>query len=42
MKRWAVVLNHFACAVVGLSGVAYGVMKYFMAGSDPDSRVGHP
>ena len=42
MKRWAVVLNHLACAFVGLSGVAYGVMKYFMAGSDPDSRVGHP
>ena len=41
MKRWAVVLNHLACVFVGLSGVAYGVMKYFMAGSDPDSRAGH-
>ncbi len=42
MKRWAVVLNHLACVFVGLSGIAYGVMKYFLAGSDPDSRVGHP
>ena len=42
MKRWAVVLNHLACAFVGLSGVLYGVMKFFMAGSDPDSRAGHP
>ncbi|MGZ6988603.1 MAG: hypothetical protein ACXVH0_06565 [Thermoanaerobaculia bacterium] len=41
MKRWAVVLNHLAVALVGLSGLAYGVMKYFMAGSDPDSRAGH-
>lgn len=42
MNRWAVVLNHLTCVFVGLSGVAYGAMKYFMAGSDPDSRVGHP
>jgi hypothetical protein len=42
VKRWAAVLNHLACAFVGVSGVAYGVMKYFLAGSDPDSRVGHP
>jgi hypothetical protein len=42
MKRWAVVLNHLACLFVGLSGLAYGAMKYFVAGSDPDSRVGHP
>ena len=42
MKRWAVVLNHLACALVGLSGIAYGVMKYFMAGVDLDSRAGHP
>jgi hypothetical protein len=42
VKRWAVVLNHLACAFVGLSGIAYGVMKYFLSGSDLDSRVGHP
>ena len=27
---------------VGLSGVVYGVLKYFMAGADPDSRIGNP
>jgi hypothetical protein len=42
VKRWAVVLNHLAWAFAGLSGIAYGVMKYFLAGSDPDSRAGHP
>lgn len=42
MKRWAVVLNHVAYAFVGLSGIAYGVMKYFLEGADPDSRAGHP
>lgn len=42
MKRWVSVLNHLACAFVGLSGIAYGLMKYFLPASDPDSRVGHP
>ncbi len=42
MKRWAALLNHLACLLVGLSGVAYGVLKYFMSGADPDSRAGHP
>jgi hypothetical protein len=41
MTRWAALLNHAVCLLVGLSGVAYGVMKYFMAGADPDSRAGH-
>lgn len=40
MRRGAAVPNHLACAVVGLSGVLYGVMKYFMTGPDPDSRAG--
>lgn len=42
MKRWAAVLNHLSLAAVALSGLVYGVMKYFLAGSDPDSRAGHP
>jgi hypothetical protein len=42
MTRGAALLNHLACAFVGLSGIAYGVMKYLMAGADPDSRAGHP
>ena len=35
-------LHHFAVAAVSLSGMAYGVMKYFLTGADPDSRMGHP
>jgi hypothetical protein len=42
VKRWAALFNHVACAVVGVSGIAYGVLKYFGSGSDPDSRVGSP
>jgi hypothetical protein len=42
MRRRDAVLNHLACFFVGLSGVAYGLMKYFIAGADPDSRAGHP
>jgi hypothetical protein len=42
VKGWGVLLNHLAVAAVGLSGLAYGIMKYFLTGSDPDSRVGHP
>ena len=42
MKRWAALLNHAACLLVGLSGVAYGVLKTFMPATDPDSRAGHP
>jgi len=42
VTRWAALLNHLACLFVGLSGIAYGVMKHFLSGADPDSRVGHP
>lgn len=42
MKRWEAWWNHLAIAAVGLSGVAYGIFKYFVPGSDPDSRLGHP
>lgn len=41
MKRWVASLHHASILAVGLSGLAYGVMKYFLHGSDPDSRVGH-
>jgi membrane associated rhomboid family serine protease len=42
VKRWEVVLLHASTLVVGLSGVVYGVMKYFLTGADPDSPLGHP
>jgi membrane associated rhomboid family serine protease len=42
VKGWEKFLHHAAVAAVGLSGVVYGVMKYFLTGTDADSRVGHP
>ena len=42
MKRWEAWWNHAAIAAVSLSGLAYGIFKYFVPGSDPDSRIGHP
>jgi hypothetical protein len=42
MKRWEVWWNHAALVAVSLSGLAYGIFKYFVPGSDPDSRIGHP
>jgi len=42
VKRWEAWWNHAALVAVSLSGVAYGVFKYFVPNSDPDSRVGHP
>lgn len=42
MKRWERLFHHVSVIAVGLSGVVYGVLKYFMAGADPDSRVGNP
>ncbi len=42
MKRWEAWWNHVAIAAVSLTGVAYGAFKYFVPGSDPDSRIGHP
>jgi hypothetical protein len=42
MKRWEAWWNHAALAAVSLTGVAYGLVKYFFAGADADSRVGSP
>lgn len=42
MKRRDVVLLHLSMLAVALSGVAYGVMRYALTGSDPDSPLGHP
>ena len=42
MKRWEVRLGHAAVAAVGVSGIVYGWMKYFLAGRDPDSALGSP
>ena len=42
MKRWELFFHNASVIAVGLSGVVYGVLKYFMAGADPDSRIGNP
>lgn len=42
MKLWEVRVIRWGFGLVSASGVVYGVMKYFFAGSDPDSRLGHP
>ena len=42
MKRWEAWFIRAGFALVSASGVLLAVLKYFLAGSDPDSRVGHP
>jgi hypothetical protein len=42
MKRWESLVNRIGVALTGASGIVYGVMKYFLAGTNPDSRLGHP
>ena len=42
MKRWEAWWNHAALAAVGLTGIAYGIVRYFLHNPDPDSALGHP
>lgn len=42
MKRWEAWTIRVGFGLAAASGVAYGVMKYFLAGANPDSRMGHP
>ncbi len=42
MKRWEAWWNQSALIAVSLTGLFYGIFKYFVHGSDPYSRVGHP
>ena len=42
MKRWEAWWNHAALVAISLSGLVYGIFKYFVPGPDPDSRMGHP
>ncbi len=42
MKRWEAWWSHAGLVAVSLTGVLYGVFKYFLPDLDPDSRVGHP
>jgi hypothetical protein len=42
MKRWEAWTNHLGWGLTAASGVFYGILKYFVAGADPDSRLSHP
>ena len=42
MKRWDAWINHAGWALVCVSGVLYGILKYFARNPDPYSRLGHP
>jgi hypothetical protein len=42
VKRWEAWINHAGWILTAASGLLYGVLKYFVAGSDPDSRLAHP
>jgi hypothetical protein len=42
MKRWEAWWNQSALIAVSLTGLFYGIFKYFVPGSDPYSRVGNP
>ena len=42
MKRWEAWWNHSALIAISVTGVVYGVFKYFVPSPDPNSRAGHP
>ena len=42
MKRWEAWTNHIGWSLTVLSGLVYGVLKYFVTSPDPDSRLSHP
>jgi hypothetical protein len=42
VKRWEAWINHWGWALTAVTGLAYGVLKYFVRGTDPNSRLPHP
>ena len=42
MKRWEAWWNHAALTAVSVTGLLYGVFKYWVPSPDPSSRAGHP
>jgi hypothetical protein len=42
MKSWEAWTIRMGFGLVCASGVVYGVMKYFLTGTNSDSRLGHP
>jgi uncharacterized membrane protein YidH (DUF202 family) len=42
VKNWEAWIIRAGFGLVSASGIVYGAMKYFLSGSNPDSRLGHP
>lgn len=42
MKRWEAWTSHIGWSLTAMSGLVYGVLKYFVTSPDPDSRLSHP
>jgi hypothetical protein len=42
VKNWEAWIIRVAFGLVSASGIVYGSMKYFLSGSNLDSRLGHP
>ena len=42
MTRWEAWVIRAGFALAAVSGIVYGVAKYFLTNPDPDSRLGHP
>ncbi len=42
MKRWEAWINHLGWSLTAASGVLYGILRYFVPASDPDSRLAVP
>jgi hypothetical protein len=42
VKNWEAWIIRVGFGLVSASGIVYGAMKYFLPGSNPDSRLGHP
>lgn len=42
MRRWEAWTNHVGWSLTAVSGLVYGIFKYFVTSPDPDSRLSHP
>ncbi|HEY1251780.1 MAG TPA: hypothetical protein VGH97_11370 [Thermoanaerobaculia bacterium] len=42
MRRWEAWWNHAALAAISVTGLLYGIFKYWVPSPDPESRAGHP
>jgi uncharacterized membrane protein YidH (DUF202 family) len=42
MRNWEAWIIRVGFGLASASGIVFGAMKYFLSGSNPDSRLGHP